>query len=251
MAPKKFFLEDEYKAPWEAYKADASSVNAGSLLKAVEPVIAKGIKTYGGATPGPTLRSRAKILTLEAAKQYDPYKSKLQSHLLTQMQRLQRYARQESQPLKIPEQMALDLIHFNRSKSELSDYLDRDPSSHELAQHLGVSMARLNKLRAYRPPTTEGQMFTQAARHGIEDFVGPAVRAQDTRADDAWTDYVYGDLEPIDQAIMEHSLGLYGNPRISGQEIAKKLRLSPGAVSQRAARIQQLLDQQDELGFRG
>jgi DNA-binding NarL/FixJ family response regulator len=46
---------------------------------------------------------------------------------------------------------------------------------------------------------------------------------------------------------MEHTLGLHGKKVLSNQEIARKLRLTPGAVSQRKATIQQLLNQEQEL----
>jgi hypothetical protein len=54
-------------------------------------------------------------------------------------------------------------------------------------------------------------------------------------------------MDPINQKIMEHSLGLHGQPRLPNHEIAKLLRLSPGAISQRKARIQQTLDKESEL----
>jgi predicted transcriptional regulator len=47
---------------------------------------------------------------------------------------------------------------------------------------------------------------------------------------------------------MEHSLGLNGKKKLSGRRIAAKLGLSPSAVSQRGARIQQQLDLYEELG---
>jgi DNA-binding NarL/FixJ family response regulator len=47
--------------------------------------------------------------------------------------------------------------------------------------------------------------------------------------------------------ILEHALGLHGKPVLQNQQIAKKLRLSPGAVSQRKAKIQAKLNLQDDL----
>jgi DNA-binding NarL/FixJ family response regulator len=48
---------------------------------------------------------------------------------------------------------------------------------------------------------------------------------------------------------MEHTLGMNNKKVLSNQEIARKLGLSPGAISQRKARIQQLLDRREDLGI--
>ena len=46
---------------------------------------------------------------------------------------------------------------------------------------------------------------------------------------------------------MEWSLGLHGREKLSNKEIANKLLRSPGAISQRKAKIQQLLRQEETL----
>jgi hypothetical protein len=47
---------------------------------------------------------------------------------------------------------------------------------------------------------------------------------------------------------MDMTLGRNGRRRTSTQDIAKKLRVSPGAVSQRAAKIQDMLDKRYQYG---
>jgi len=48
--------------------------------------------------------------------------------------------------------------------------------------------------------------------------------------------------------ILEHSTGLFGQPKLSNNDIARKLSVTPSAISQRRLRIQNQLDMQDELG---
>jgi hypothetical protein len=59
---------------------------------------------------------------------------------------------------------------------------------------------------------------------------------------------VYDDRKPVDQNIMEWSIGWNGNRTMSNQDIVRKLKLTPGAVGQRKAKIQQMIDSQDDLG---
>jgi DNA-binding Lrp family transcriptional regulator len=54
-------------------------------------------------------------------------------------------------------------------------------------------------------------------------------------------EYVHHDLEPLDQKMLEWRTGIYGKTIKSVNEIAERLKLSPAAVSQRAARIARLI----------
>ena len=90
---------------------------------------------------------------------------------------------------------------------------------------------------------TEGGAFTS---DGENDPVAPGVIDNDATA---WNDFVYAGLSPSDQFIMQHTLGLYGNPKLPTGEIARRLRITPGAVSQKAARIQAQLDARDEVNL--
>lgn len=236
-------LEKEFSDPFNSWKAEPSPENSSKLLKAVNPVLTAAIRTYG--TQGsPTLHTRAKILALDAMKRYDPSQAKLRTHLMFQLQGLRRHTAQEQQILSVPEQVGLDINHLRESQNVLSDKLGRDPSDMELADHTGLSIRRLKYIRKYKPSYSESS-FHRATDDGT-DLYSPAVGGRDDPTH--WQEFVYHDLEPKDQLILEHSIGLFGKPVLSNQAIAKKLRISPGAVSQRRVRIQQKLDQRDELG---
>ena len=55
---------------------------------------------------------------------------------------------------------------------------------------------------------------------------------------------VYYDLDDTNQSIMEYTLGLHGAPVLENREIANRLGITAGAVSQRKAKIQAMLDEQ-------
>jgi hypothetical protein len=61
-------------------------------------------------------------------------------------------------------------------------------------------------------------------------------------------DFVYDDLGPTDKLIMDLTLGRNGRRKVSTAEIAQKLRMTPGAISQRAAKIQAMLDKRHTQG---
>jgi hypothetical protein len=78
--PNYDFLEPEFTQPWEEWKKAPNPANSSTLLKTVDPVINAALRTYAGPNPSPTIRSRAKLLTLHAAGSYDPNRAKLRSY---------------------------------------------------------------------------------------------------------------------------------------------------------------------------
>lgn len=245
-------LEPEFETHFTAWKAEPTPANSGNLLRSVQPIVDEAIRSYGGSGQGsPTLRSRAKLMTLDAMKTYDPARAKIRTHLLSQLQGLRRLAAKEDQIVTVPEKVMLDLGHLRRSEGVLRDDLGRAPSDAELADHTGLSLRRIAHVRRMRPVFAEGSVSS-----ANEDEEGgprePAVMSDPGRkAMRAWHDFVYSDLDPIDQVIMEHTLGLRGRKILQNQEIAQKVNLSPGAISQRKERIQRRLDQHKVLGVFG
>lgn len=237
-------LESNIRPSFDLWKTDPSPVNTSALLKTVHPIITAAMRTYGGGT-SPTLMSKAKLITIDALGRYDPSKAKMKTHLMGHLQGLRRAAAKEQQILSVPEQVGLDLNMVREAETELKDQLGRDPSTSELADRTGLSLKRLGYIRKASPSYSEGSM--QRTIGDGENIFTPAV-AQNPQANEAWHDFVYYDLTPVDQIIMEHALGLHGKPVLSNQAIAKKLRLSPGAISQRKSKIQDKLNMRDELG---
>lgn len=235
------YLEDDYRPAYEAWQADPSPAGNANLLKAIDPVVQKGVQMYGGGSP--LSASRARLVALDAMRKYDPKRSRLQSHVLNHMRGLQRINQQQHQVMRVPERILLESQRLRNYHQELSDELGRDPSDTELADRLGVSPTRLAKIRSYQPGMSSGQVEAMDPLTG-----GVAGRLPGRHeAADMWAQVVHQDLGPLDQRILELSLGMFGNKKLSNAEIAQKLGRSPGAITQRKLKIQQLLDQEQDL----
>ena len=233
------YLEDEYREPYTTWKADQSPESTAAMLGKLEPVIQRGIRTHVGE-PTPILMSRGRQLALEGLRGYDPSRARLQTHLFNQLQGLKRIARQQSQVISVPERVIFDQARLHEMEQELRDKHGRDPTDSELANRTGFSLKRIAHVRQYRPGMSEGSMSA------IDPGLSPGLAANQS-ARDAWVQIVYDELPSLDQKIMELSLGLHGRKPLSNLEIAKKLGRSPGAISQRKAKIQELLDQEQDL----
>lgn len=234
-------LEKDYDAPYKAWKLNPDKHHTTLLLGAVQPSIDKAIQAHVGP-PNPLLRSRARKMALGAIRSYDPTKAKLGTHLMNQLQGLKRVARQQNTILSVPERVGLDQAHLANSINELQDDLGRTPSLGEIADHTGMSLRRIQHIRKFRQPIAEGSF-----QQGMGDDDGAYDPGVEQAPSNAWHELVYGDLDPTNQKIMEYTLGMYGRKQLSNQEIAGKLRMTPGAVSQRKAIIQKIIDQQSDL----
>jgi len=236
------YLEDDYRPAYETWKQNQTPEGNATFLQAIDPIVQKGVQMYGDDSP--LAASRGRLLALDASRKYDPKRSRLQSHLLNQMQSLRRITQKQHSVLRVPERILLESQRLKKYHQELSDELGREPSDAELSDRLGVTPVRLAKIRTYQPGMSSGQV------EAIDPVSGGTVGRIPGRQNEAaalWAQIVHQELNPLDQRIMELSLGLNGNSKLSNQEIAHKLGRSPGAISQRKIRIQKLLDQEQEF----
>jgi hypothetical protein len=169
-------LEIEFRPHFAAFSKDPNPTNTTRLLNATKPILDTGIKAFGGQD-NPMIRSRAKRLAIDAFKSYNPTQASLKTHVLNHLQGLQRHAAKQVRIISVPERVAADKRHLDTHEAELYDELGRSPSSVELADRTGLSVARQAYVRGYRPGMAAGQ--AAAAMPGDEDGIGndPAVVA--------------------------------------------------------------------------
>lgn len=241
-------LEKEFAVPYKAWKSQPSPKTTGALLKSVNPIISTAMRSYGGgSSTSPTLRSRAKQLTIDAFGTYDPIRGSMKSHLMGHLQRLHRLSGHEQQIIRLPERVAMDRIQVDTARTELEDSLGRSASDQELADHTGLSKQRLAYIHQAGQPLAEGTLL-RPAEEGAGMYM-PGVKQLNDQKQHTWLEFVYDDLTPIDQFIMERMLGMHGQRKQAVNDIAKKLKITSGAVSQRLMRIQLKLDKLQDAGL--
>lgn len=242
--PKVTGLAQDFQPIFDEWKKNPTPNLNTKLVGAVQPIIDTALSSYVGPSQTPAIRSRAKLMALKALNTFDPAAGNVRTHLLSQLQSLRRLSAQEQNIIGIPEQVGLDYQKLTEAENELRDRLSRDPSDDEIADATGLSARRIKKIRAFHQPIAEGSTIIETG-DDYADAGGIASKIPGQNdAQDAWLDFVYGDLAPTDKLIMDMTLGRNGRRKTSTHDIAKKLNISPGAVSQRAAKIQNMLNQQ-------
>ena len=220
------------------------------LIGTIQPIVDTAVSSYAGANASPTIKNKARLMALKALQTYDPQRGNVKTHLLSQLQSLRRLAAKEQNIISLPEQVGLDFQRLSSAENELRDALSRDPTDDELADATGLSTRRIKKIRGFNQPIAEGMTALQSG--DSEDAANTDLAStlpNYTKHTDAWLDFVYGDLSPTDKLVMDLTLGRNGRRKASTQDIARRLNISPGAVSQRAAKIQNMIDARYQHNF--
>lgn len=229
--------------PFDAWTKDRNPQNQAELLRSLEPSMRNAAIKYAG-NDDPITMGEAKYLVVKALPKYDPSRAKLETFVDRQLQPLIRWRSRRSRVMKIPDRAILDLQRIDAAVKELEIEYGREPDTIMIADHTGLSRRRIAELRA-KASGTVNSSFEYTSDDDQATYAGDlAVKGNNF---DSWVRLVRDDLPHIDRFILEHTLGLDGLPKLGNSEIAKKLKISAGAVSQRKARIQQKLDMQADL----
>jgi len=212
---------------FDSWKKFPNQDTSAQLLTAAGPTLDKAMTSYAGRQ-GPVLKARAKMLALDAFNRYDSKKgTKLGTYLMTQLQPLRRAGIQTGQAVHIPERLVYDKVTVDKARKAFQSTYGREPTDDELADKTGISALKIRRTSEV-PTVISG---TQA-----EGTVGgPGVSL--STAEDNWLEFVYHELAPMDKLILDYRLGRHGKAKLSNNEIAKKARMTPSAVTQRMSKI--------------
>ena len=216
---------------YEQWKTMQTPEALAKVVNALDPVINSEIQRYNG--PKPLLRSRAKLLTINAVKTYKPEMgAHLRSWVVTQLQPLSRYG-QQLRPVHASEMAIRQAAELHRIEKEYGDTHGRNPTLAELADEVGIPVNRINKIRNQVKPSVSESTYMEA-----DDEEGKSMPG--TQAPDVLgmaEEIVYDSLSPRDRVIYDLKTGRHGKPTVANQEIAKRLGVTPALISQRSQQI--------------
>ena len=211
------------------------------MLDVLSPDIDKAVYAYSGANSGPAVKSRAKLLAVKAIKNYQPASgSSLRSWVYTQLQPLSRYSR-DLMPSPVPERAYQQLSALKRHESEFYENKGRYPSDQEIADLTGMSVRQLAKVRSLDKRSYSEGATAYTGDTPVSSQELTAVRNMGFNKD--VLDTMYPSLTPAEQVILEHRLGYNGKPVLPNSQVAAKLRISPGRVSQLTAGLSAKLEE--------
>jgi len=216
----------------------------GKVLTALDPVLVSEVQNYNG--PKKVLHSKARNLAIGAIKTYDPTKgANLRTWVSSQLRPLSRYS-MALEPVKAPELAKRKAAEISRVNEEIHDRLGRYPTDTELADEVGISLKRLNKVRNMTGYTTTESGYLES---GSDDGEANMPDIVQNSSSNYAMDSVYTSLDPREKVIMDWKTGRNGKEMLSNAEIAKRLGVSPAFVSQVSSSIAERVTQVMQSGI--
>lgn len=213
---------------WQQHPDDQT---LSALFKDTEPVMTSALRSFGGSSDA--LRTRAKILSVDAFKSYDPTKgASLQTHLYNHLKGLNRFRAERDAAVHIPENVRLNAESVRKFQEEYREKNDTDPSDVEIGDALGLSLKGVARTRS------TGELPESTMENEKGDLPG---RPRDPQR--VWLDYVYHDLDDRNRKILEWTTGYRGAKIMAKKDIAKRLGISAAAVSLRINKIMTMLQE--------
>lgn len=218
---------------WEDYKGG----NIGArkeLLRSLDPLLKKNVNKYANSgLPRESLETEARFLTAKAFESYDPSKAQLNTHVTNHLKHLQRFVIEYQNIAKIPENRAIQISKFQNIKANLTEKLNREPTTIELSAELDWSPAEVERMIA-----ENRKDLTMIS--GEDIFYEDQFRAQDLTLEAIW--FVYYDVDSESKKILEHTFGLLGNQKLSVAEIAIRINKTDAYVLKRYKELADIIN---------
>ena len=232
--------QSPWDAPFQQWQKTRSPGDLRRVVRAAEPVIQNAVTQYAGAKGSPIVKQRARLLAAKAIQDFDPQRgASLKTHVHNQLRALQRMAPAVVDPFSPSEHFRRQQVEIQSTIAAVQDELGREPTDEEIADVTSLPVKRIRKVRSRMRARIPSSVYDASA----EDDESPDIADEEVTDEGLWLDAVYHDLGEIDRMIMAHRTGYRDMEILSNTEIARRLNISPAAVSQRAARIQHRLDE--------
>ena len=230
-------MADKILDTFKRWQTTGADKDRNELLTELEPTVRSALSSYGNGDN--SLLTRARIMTVKAIETYDPKKNAhLKTHVHNQLKSLYRVKGERQNVIYVPENTRLDRTHVQAFMIEWRDSHGFDPDVLTVAQGMNISQRRIKHALGF---TT---MPTSMATSDKGDVSGTHQR--DPK--DVLMDYIYYDQDPVGRKIMEGSWGYNGARKISGNELAVKLKITPSAISQRKGHILKQISELETAG---
>jgi DNA-directed RNA polymerase specialized sigma subunit len=210
---------------WNQWNEQNRSVDAiRPLVQQFKPLVMKRANVYAGKNPNvPPEAVRAEFMNqaIKAFETYDPNRgAALGTHVNWQLMKGRRFIATYGGGVgRIPENRSYKVRQFTDARDELGDRLGRTPSAMELADHLKWPIKQVSamELEVRREvPSSLLQADTMSVKPSRDAEIARLIQYE---------------LNPEEQVVMEHLLGLNGKPQMKPGDIARQLNMTPSKVS--------------------
>jgi DNA-directed RNA polymerase specialized sigma subunit len=140
--------KDRDQELYDIWKTTGNKRDLGNLLTQLSPVIYSEVRRASGSLPTAALSAEAKRWAIRAVQTYAPeHGAALSTHVANYVQKVRRSNYQYQNAVRLPENMQLKYHEYNRTLTDLTDELNREPTDEELARALGWTKPQTVKFK--------------------------------------------------------------------------------------------------------
>ena len=217
---------NELVTRWNKYHLDK---DGSALHEYLKPTISSALNSFAAGQT--SLRVPAYKLAFEAIASYDPSKgADVKTHVYNGLRRLSRVSAQRGNIVHIPEDNARDYKIISRAIADFTDDRGREPNDDELSDITGLSRKRIDRIMNRNSIISSTESFTEEGGDRVK---------QKGISTDTYLDYLHASSDDIDKGIIEMSSGWRGRQLSTNADIAKRLGITPAAVSQRMNKLRE------------
>lgn len=200
---------------WHRYNKGDSQAK-WQLLSRYSGMINSHAAQHSNVLPKPVVEAKLKRYAVQAFDTYKPDKGvALSTHVMNYFQKLNRDNYNNQHVIRLPENIAIGYGRYNTALTSLTETLGRDPTTQELAEHLGWSIdATARAKKKYHKELVESK----------QPF-DPGFIENDTSA--SVIRFVYYSMTDDEKYLFEHKTGYLGNKILPMATIRTKLKMTP------------------------
>ena len=210
---------------WEQWKNNGERPDdLRPLLQSYKPVIRYRANQWSSRAdlPPEAVHAEFQKSALDAFRTYDPNRgTKLSTHVNNKFKQAYRWVQQHQDPVRMQERRYYQAGAYDNAMAQLDDVLGREPTTREVAEHLGWDEAEVGRMQKEKQTVH----FSSGYEGGYDPTsIMPSRDAEKLKL-------VRYELNPEELQVYDYTLGTYGKPQLRPGEIAKKLGMSPSKVT--------------------
>lgn len=169
---------------------------------------------------------------VNALKTYNPEKgAALGTWVTNRLRKAQRWVTEHQDPTRTQEARYYEMGRWDNTYATLSDQLNREPTTREMAEHMGWSENEAGRMEREKRKALWSSRF-----EGYDPTnIMPSVEGERLKL------ARYELHDPTDLAVYDYTIGAYGKPQLRPNQIAKQLKISPSKVTRIRQKIAGIL----------
>ena len=208
---------------WNNWKKNKNSENNKKILSHVSGRVDYAVSKFSNSgVPKGVLKNHAKKLALKQAESFNPnFNVSLNTHVSVGLKKMSDFVEEEKNVVRIPSYVGRQIPNFLTVKDHLTEKLNREPTSIELADKLSIGVKKVRSLQKEVSRMEIGE--SASGLDGIGSF-------NKDEEEDLIKMHYYDIMDPNHKLIYEYSFGLFGKKKIKPKAIAAKVKMSEAQV---------------------